>query len=339
MTLGSNFRASGYRVWGRALSSSSSGSNPGESLGQAWLGSRRGIKETRTLAGNHIMKEIASDGIAAMNLPLKWHGGKYYLASKIVRLMPPHLHYVEPFFGGGAVLFSRDPDESDRWLFPHEGVSEVVNDINGLLINFYRVLQDRVSFEAFRRTVEAIPMAREEWEKAHAHTYGNDPVADAIAFFVDCRLSRSGMMNGFTSLTRNRTRRRMNGNVSEWLSAIEGLPGIHRRLRRVFIEKMPAIELINREDTPGTLFYCDPPYLHETRTATDAYAHEMTASEHQELLETLLECKGKVMLSGYPSAAYDSALASWNRHTFELPNNAAGGETKRRMTEVLWCNF
>jgi DNA adenine methylase len=274
-----------------------------------------------------------------MNLPLKWHGGKYYLASRIVGLMPCHLHYVEPFFGGGAVLFARNPDDPALWLFPHKGVSEVANDINGRWINFWRVLRDPDSFASFRREVEAIPMARQEWEEAHSHSYRTDSIADAVAFFVDCRQSRSGMMNGFTSVTRNRTRRRMNGNVSEWLTAIEFLPEVHLRLRRVLIERMPALELIEREDTPGALFYCDPPYLHETRTATDAYSHEMTEKEHRDLLATLLECKGKVMLSGYPSPLYESKLGSWNRHAFELPNNAAGGEKKRRMTEVLWCNF
>ena len=81
-----------------------------------------------------------------MNLPLKWHGGKYYLASKIVGLMPSHLHYVEPFFGGGAVLFAREPEDDGLWLFPNKGVSEVVNDINGSLINFWRVLQDPETF-------------------------------------------------------------------------------------------------------------------------------------------------------------------------------------------------
>jgi DNA adenine methylase len=274
-----------------------------------------------------------------MNLALKWHGGKYYLASRLVSLMPPHLHYVEPFFGGGAVLFARNPDDPALWLFPHQGVSEVINDINCRLINFWRVLQDPETFASFRRRVEAIPMARIEWEEAHSHSYGCDSIADAIAFFVDCRQSRSGLMNSFTAVTRNRTRRRMNGNVSEWLTAIEGLPEVHRRLSRVLIERMDALELIKREDTPGTLFYCDPPYLHETRTATDAYAHEMNKEQHRELLTTLLGCKGKVMLSGYSSDLYESVLAHWNQHTFDLPNNAAGGEKKRRMTEVLWCNF
>jgi DNA adenine methylase len=277
-----------------------------------------------------------------MNLPLKWHGGKYYLAKRIVELMPRHLHYVEPFFGGGAVLLNRDPDDPKLWLSPASplnGVSEVVNDINGRLVNFWRTLQDPAKFEKFRRRVEAIPISRKDWELAHNHEYGKDAIADAVAFFVDCRQSRSGLMTCFTAITRNRTRRQMNGNASEWLSAVDGLPEIHARLRRVIIENMPAVELIQREDTPSTLFYCDPPYLHETRASTDAYAHEMTEAEHKQLLRVLGECKGKVMLSGYASPLYDSALKGWKRHTFDLPNNAAGGETKRRMTEVVWCNF
>jgi DNA adenine methylase len=231
--------------------------------------------------------------------PLKWHGGKHYLASRIVGLMPRHLHYVEPFFGGGAVLLLRDPADPSLWLPPNKGVSEVANDVNGRLVNFWRVLQDEKVFSQFVRLAQAIPVAREEWEAAHAHKpFGNNPVADAADFFVDCRQSRSGLMKGFTPVTRSRTRREMNGNVSEWLSAVDGLPEVHARLRRVLIENMPAVDLIRREDTPNTLFYCDPPYLHETRKATAAYAFEMTEADHEELLDVLRQCKGKVMLSG-----------------------------------------
>jgi DNA adenine methylase len=107
----------------------------------------------------------------------------------------------------------------------------------------------------------------------------------------------------------------------------------------VLIENIPAVRLIEREDSLGTLFYCDPPYLHETRTSTEAYAFEMSQNEHEELLRTLVQCKGKVILSGYPARLYDAALKEWNRHCFDLPNNAAAGRRKRRMTEVLWCNF
>lgn len=272
--------------------------------------------------------------------PLKWHGGKHYLASRIVGLMPRHLHYVEPYFGGGAVLLARDPKDESLWLPPHKGVSEVVNDLNCRLVNFWRVLRDEALFPKFVRMTQAIPLARTEWETAHAHiAAGDDPLTNAVTFFVDCRQSRSGLMKGFTPVTRSRTRREMNGNVSEWLSAVDGLPDIHTRLRVVLIENIPAVDLIRREDAPGTLFYCDPPYLHESRKATAAYAFEMTGVDHQELLDVLRQCKGKVMLSGYPSELYDRTLADWNRHMFNLPNNAANGKEKKRETEVLWCIF
>jgi DNA adenine methylase len=167
-----------------------------------------------------------------------------------------------------------------------------------------------------------------------------DMAAAAVAFFVHCRQSRSGLMKTFTPLTRGRTRRGMNGNASEWLSAVEGLADVHARLRPVVLENLPALDLVRREDTPGTLFYCDPPYLHATRTSTAAYgAFEMTEAQHAELLAVLLACKGKVMLSGYPSVLYDEALAGWTRHAFDLPNHASGAKAKGRETEVLWCNF
>jgi DNA adenine methylase len=85
-----------------------------------------------------------------MNLPLKWHGGKNYLAKRIVELMPRHLHYVEPFLGGGAVLFARDPEDPDLWLAPHKGVSEVVNDIDKRLYNFWQVLRDPELFPVLK---------------------------------------------------------------------------------------------------------------------------------------------------------------------------------------------
>jgi DNA adenine methylase len=278
--------------------------------------------------------------MSLLDPPLKWHGGKHYLARKIVALMPPHLHYVEPYFGGGAVLLAREPEDPSLWLPHHQGVSEVANDLNGRLINFWRVLKVPATFEQFRRTVEAIPLSRMEWGEAHSHHYdGKNPLADAVAFFIDCRQSRSGLMRNFTPLTRTRTRRRMNGNVSEWLTAVDGLAEIHARLRRVCIENMAALDLIRREDTPATLFYCDPPYLHETRESKEAYAFEMTEQDHRELLSVLKSSKGKIMLSGYPSALYEEMLSGWSRYTFDLPNNVARGAQKERETEVLWCNY
>jgi DNA adenine methylase len=281
-------------------------------------------------------------GFSPVAGPLKWHGGKHYLARRIVERMPRHLHYVEPFAGGLAVLLARDPADPRLWAGDSSGVrgvSEVANDLDGRLVNFWRVLRDEGAFARFARQVEALPLSRDEWDAAAVEPPG-DPVADAVAFFVRCRQSLAGRQTSFTPLTRTRTRRGMNGNASEWLSAVEGLADVHARIRPVVLENMPAVQLIRREDGPGTLFYCDPPYPHPTRTAKNVYgAFEMTEAEHRGLLAVLRACKGKVMLSGYPSALYDTELSGWNRHAFDIANHASGSKTKGRETEVLWCNF
>jgi DNA adenine methylase len=280
--------------------------------------------------------------------PLKWHGGKHYLARHIVDLMCPHLHYVEPYFGGGQVLFARDPADP-RLLWPKrtsdgrvpDGVSEVINDLCGDLMNFYAVLKDPDGFDRLRHRLELTLCSEAEWEAARdllAETAG-DPVARAAAFFTFCRLSRSGMMKTFTSTVRTRLRGGRNDAVNAWWNAVDGLEAVHRRLKDVFILNRPALDVIRSEDGPATLFYCDPPYLQETRTAKDVYRFEETEAGHRELLDLLRSVKGKVMLSGYPSALYDEKLADWNRHEFDLPNNAAGGKTKGRESEVVWCNF
>jgi DNA adenine methylase len=264
--------------------------------------------------------------------PLKWHGGKHYLARRIVSLMPPHTHYVEPYAGGLAVLLAKDP----------HGVSEVVNDLDCDLTTFWRVLQDPRDFDRFRRVVEAVPFSEAEWREARhmlrAHPDA-DPVLRAAWFFVACRQSLAGRLDCFASLSRNRTRRGMNEQASAWLSAVAGLPAVHARLRRVVVLNRPALDVLHSQDGPKTLFYLDPPYLPATRSAPRVFGAEMTKADHREMLEVVGGLKGRVLLSGYPSPLYDKCLAGWNRHDFNLPNHAAGGRSKRRMTEVVWCNF
>lgn len=265
--------------------------------------------------------------------PLKWHGGKHYLAKRIVALMPPHTHYVEPFAGGLSVLLAKHP----------EGVSEVTNDLSGELSNFWQVLRHPALFERFVRQVQAIPFSEAEWvaanEIAEHAGYEQDPVEAAVTFFVRCRQSMAGRLTNFAPLSRTRTRRGMNEQAAAWLTAVEGLPAVHARLKRVVVLNRDALEVIRTQDGPETLFYLDPPYLHSTRTATSVYAHEMSVDDHVKLLAAVKQASGKVMLSGYASPMYHRALSTWTRHTFDLPNNAAGGASKRRVSEVLWCNF
>lgn len=290
--------------------------------------------------------------------PLKWHGGKSYLASRILALMPPRqskdypegwLHYVEPYAGGLSVLLAQNP----------EGISEVVNDRNMDLSNFWCVLQNRPLFQEFQRILAVTPFSEVEYDSAHDILCGQKPdilftlatgiddqraaasVARAVAFFCYCRMSLAGRMKAFAPLSRTRTRRGMNEQASAWLNAIEGLPAVHERLQRVVILNRDAIDVITQQDGSHTLIYADPPYMHQTRASTGEYQHEMTHQQHDALLCTLAGIQGRFLLSGYRSTLYDerAELHGWKRHDFDLPNNSAGGATKRRMMESVWVNF
>lgn len=263
--------------------------------------------------------------------PLKWHGGKSYLAKKIVALMPAHTHYVEPYAGGLSVLLAKEP----------EGVSEVVNDLHGGLTNFWTVLQCHTAFGLFHRRLEAVPFSETVWQDAGRVTSMGTAVDKAAGFFVRCRQSLAGRMKDFAPLSRTRTRRGMNEQAAAWLSAVEGLPAVHARLKRVVILNRDAIDVIRQQDGSATLFYLDPPYLHKSRATTGEYLHEMSENDHRQLLNRLPGVCGKFLLSGYRSDLYDerARMHGWNRHDFDLPNNSAGGKTKRRMTECVWTNF
>src|SRR3989304_10271840 len=116
---------------------------------------------------------------------IKIHGGKHYLARKIISLMPKHRHYVEPYAGGLSVLLNRDPEDNNLWLPPHSGVSEIVNDLNQDLTNFWQVLQDQDSFNKFKRIMDAIPFSQIEFERAQKWLAENiDPIARAVCFFI-----------------------------------------------------------------------------------------------------------------------------------------------------------
>lgn len=261
---------------------------------------------------------------------MKWHGGKTKLAARIVALMPPHKHYVEPYAGGLAVLFARPL-----------GQSEVVNDIDRHLMTFWSVLRNQPNELIRRLTLTAFGrdslLAAQSCLAGAGMGAGKDTLEIAASVFICARQSFGAQ--GKTFQIAKRIRCGINDNISAWFGAVDHLPEMAGRLRSVVLENRPALDLIANQDGKDTLFYCDPPYLAETRASPNVYAHEMTHGQHAVMLERLLDCRGKVMLSGYRSALYDARLADWTRHDFDLPNHAAGGATKRRMTECLWTNF
>jgi DNA adenine methylase len=278
---------------------------------------------------------------AMVSPPLKWHGGKHYLAPHIHRIArrASYCHRVITHAGGLGEL----------WGWEHEGFSEVANDINGWLTNFWDVLRDPQAFEQLKRFLEATPCSEAMFLAARdvidatplRVTASLDRVTAAAWFFVVCRQSMAGRMQSFTPLSRTRTRRGMNELPSAWLTAIEGLPEAHARLKRVVILNKDAPQVVRQQDGPRTLFYCDPPYLPDTRTAPDVYRAEMTPDQHQELLETLRGIRGHFILSGYDNKLYRQweAHGRWRREEIPMANHAASGKEKREMVEVLWSNF
>ncbi len=128
----------------------------------------------------------------------------------------------------------------------------------------------------------------------------------------------------------------MGGAVSRWLGSVEGLSEIVQRLLRVQIENAPAIEVIQRYDSEETLFYCDPPYPHESRGDSKAYAYEMTDDEHRKLADVLHHVKGKVAISGYHCDLMDKLYSDWR--PIEA-NSKYSHSIKQLRTEVLWVNY
>lgn len=259
--------------------------------------------------------------------PVKWHGGKHYLARRIIDQFPSHRIYFEPFGGGASVLLNKPPCEV-----------EIYNDLDRRITRLFRVLRD--CGREFVERARFVPYSQVEFLDAQQAADDGDDIDRALRDFVLWRQSFGGQGTSW-SYTKARSRGGMADVVNAWWTAIEGLPEITDRLRRVQILCQPAIEAIRRFDHGDALFYCDPPYLHATRSkgATDVYGVEMSDDDHRELAQVLRQCQARVVLSGYPSALYDDLYAEWRRVEFDIANHAAGGRRKARKTECLWFNF
>lgn len=260
-----------------------------------------------------------------MNAPsrpvLRYHGGKWVLAPWVIEHFPKHRVYVEPF-GGAASVLLRKP----------RSYAEVYNDLEGGVVNLFRVLRDPRLARALRRSLELTPFAREEF--AAARRPAEDPVEAARSLIV---LSFMGF--GSAGVLGETTGFRANSNRSgttpahDWANFPRGLDAVTERLQGVVIENQDALICMERHDGPDTLHYVDPPYVMSTRSSGHSYKHEMTADQHEELLWKLKCLEGMVVLSGYPSGLYDGLLTKWER-----VERKALADGARARTEVLWLN-
>jgi len=258
--------------------------------------------------------------------PVKWYGGKRYLASWIIQHFPPHRIYLEAFGGGASVLLNKAPCEVETY-----------NDLDLRITRLFRVLRDQS--EEFVGQVKLIPYSQVEFEASRKYPPDASELEMAVCDFVRWRQSFAGKGESW-SYTTARARGGMAGDVNAWWSAIDGLPKVIERLRRVQIICQSALEAIPRFDHEDALIYCDPPYVHSTRDGQSrkVYHAEMSDEEHLELAVLLRRCRGTVVLSGYDSGLYAEAYHGWHKVTRDIANHAAGGRSKRRETECLWIN-
>lgn len=273
--------------------------------------------------------------------PINYFGGKGSLSPKLIELFPAHHIYVEPFFGGGSVLFAK----------PASPV-EIANDLWKGAVEFYAVLRDAGKFARFQQLAESTPFSRDlyrEFVSTWADT--SDEVERAWKWFCIARWSFSGNFGKSWGYTVQSSNRGMAASVSRWISTVERLPEVSARLKRVQLECDDAARVIERYDTERTLFYCDPPYVHSTRKSSKDYKFEMSDDQHRALVRLLLRCKGKVLLSGYQNEIYALLEAEgWERRDFEVSCMAAGrtrytglqgvgAAAKQRRVESVWANY
>ncbi|MDO9334510.1 MAG: DNA adenine methylase, partial [Dehalococcoidales bacterium] len=258
-----------------------------------------------------------------------WYGGKFSHLDWLLRLLPNCHHYCEPFAGSAAVLLNREPSQIETY-----------NDLDGEVVNFFRVLRDHKD-----RLVEAIgltPFSREEFEQACTLDPDLDAIERARRFFVRARQVRTGLAQkaslGRWANCKQTSRAGMSGVVSRWLGSVEALPDIAERLLRVQIENRPAIEVIQLYDSPNTLFYCDPPYVHDTRGDCNAYSNEMTNDDHRELARVLNAVGGKVSISNYDCPLMDEIYPSPRWFKVLGPKKTIHS-TKDVRREILWTNY
>ncbi len=259
--------------------------------------------------------------------PVKWHGGKRYLAMRIISLFPKHRIYVEPFGGAASVLLNKMPVDV-----------EVYNDLDLRISRLFKVLQTQGI--KFAERLQFVPYSEYEFNEAENYPPNATDFDKAVCDFIRWRQSFGGQGRTW-SCTTKRARGGMAGDVNAWWTAIDQLMEITNRLKRVQILCKPALNVIKKFDDKECLIYCDPPYLHETRArnSRDIYKMEMNEEDHKDLCAVLSKCKSKVILSGYTSELYKQIYKKWRKKTFDIANHSAGGKKKERKEETLWMNW
>ena len=278
---------------------------------------------------------------------LQYPGGKGVLAPKIIPYIPAGEVYVEPFCGAAGVFFRKKPSRV-----------EVLNDLDGNVVNFFRVLQDQKLYEALKRRLDFTPYSYDEFIKSHGllkaanwNETHESMIERAWAFFVYRHLGFLSATLDTDKIGKSWGRSVKSSCADRFRDTIPNLWGFRSRLIHAHIDNRDALKVIDSWDSPSTVFYVDPPYVTDTRKSGHMYQHEMTDTMHQALVDALMKAKGRVAISGYGHSMYEVfTKAGWSRHEFKVVCQVAGKTrhtllkgggsllTEQQRTEVLWVS-
>lgn len=261
-----------------------------------------------------------------MRAIIRYPGSKWGLADWIISHFPENydkMVYLEPFCGSGAVFFNKIP-----------GAVETVNDLDGDIVNLYRVLRDNP--EELKRVLSLTPYSREEYDLSFEPC--EDPVERARRYMVKTTQAIGAKMDGKCGW-RNHKQMKIGGTACKWAGICDTIDAAAKRLRGdtthlVQIEHMDAMRLIERYDNPDVLMYLDPPYVLCSRRSGRLYCHEMDDDGHKKLMELITNSRAKIVLSGYQSDIYNDALQGWHKDTIQSQVTSAD-----KATEIIWQNF
>ena len=258
---------------------------------------------------------------AEIKAPLRYFGSKWRLADWIVRQLPEHTCYVEPFGGSAAVLLTKPKAEH-----------EVYNDVSGDLVHFWRILRERTGELA--GAIARTPYSREE------HLLAFEPCDEDLERARRFAVRSWQTIGGVKRASQGRGWRYSIAShnwscpTAVWQKVPERIIAAADRMKGVYIERGSWREVTERFDAPTTLHYWDPPYVLTSRSKNrDTYEDEFTDDDHQGLLDLALEVEGMVVISGYPSELYDDALQGWKRL-----ETGGRSQSNASTTEVLWLS-
>lgn len=258
-----------------------------------------------------------------MKSPLKWLGGKFYLAAALIKLFPEHITYVEPFGGGAHVLCQK----------PQSKV-EIYNDIDSNAVNF--LIQSVQNTAELITKCNEIPYAREVYHDLKNKELPENKIERAAAWFYLIR-SAFGGGGGRKNLSGWRASKQRNV-AKQYYNSINSFEDLRARFQNVQIENLDYREIIKRYDSEETLFFVDPPYFDREYL----YNGNFTLQDHKDLANLLNNIKGKAIVSYYDNELLNELYPNWTRNEIDTvvhTYHVTSGSQRRKEKEIVLTNY